>query len=408
MPSQVEHKRALTDEVIRAWDECARRCEHSIPAAPPGRANSIADLRARLEPIREHLQEAVTEHLAEVDSYKRLKVRRSPFWQMGSTGALLKGYIWLHAALSREKTEGRLSGTFSQQGAVRGEYVAYPVSESDRLFHIQRLSRWMRNPDWLAAFRRGVRELPRDFRLRCCAGNEREINAAVGELTRGDWAALRDHGLDCDVYFVISRDRRREELRHLTVDELAQLIVSDWVDLSRLYPLLQGESKRLVQRSTVSASPVVKGTRRKVAPPPSGTFSPEFAGERAPYEASGSVRAEAQHGVVVNALSEELERMGFTVGNDRLRDLYVLTGKGRVSILFEAKTDVTTSSVYAAIGQLMLHGAAQRRVPRRVLVLPGKPDRPTRAALERLGLELLPYAWEGEEPRFEGLDELLR
>jgi hypothetical protein len=83
--------------------------------------------------------------------------------------------------------------------------------------------------------------------------------------------------------------------------------------------------------------------------------------------------AECYHGLLIEALAKELEERNLKYGNDRLRDLFVVSAKGKVQILFEAKTDLGTSSVYSAVGQLMLHGAAEKLAPKRILVIPGSP-----------------------------------
>ena len=61
------------------------------------------------------------------------------------------------------------------------------------------------------------------------------------------------------------------------------------------------------------------------------------------------------------------------VANDVPRDLYVFSFKGRVRMLFEAKTDLSTSSIYGAVGQLMLHAAVEPKEPRLIFVAPGTP-----------------------------------
>jgi hypothetical protein len=137
-------------------------------------------------------------------------------------------------------------------------------------------------------------------------------------------------------------------------------------------------------------------------------FTPEFQGPRKGYQTAGVVEASCDHGVVVSALAKALEgQRGFRVGNDRHRDLYLVSPTGHVPILFEVKTDLSTTSLYTGLGQLMLHGAHAEEAPQRVLVVPGDPDATTKAALSRLGVSVLPYTWKGAQPEFLGLGGVL-
>jgi len=83
-----------------------------------------------------------------------------------------------------------------------------------------------------------------------------------------------------------------------------------------------------------------------------------------------------------------------------------LNSKNQVKVLFEVKTDLSTTSIYSAIGQLMLHGAAHSPAPRKVMVLPGTPDSETSRILEKIGIDLISYDI-GEGTVFEGLEKIL-
>jgi len=111
---------------------------------------------------------------------------------------------------------------------------------------------------------------------------------------------------------------------------------------------------------------------------------------------------------LISALAGQLEMRSLKYGNDKARDLFVISSGGQVQILFEAKTDIETSSIYGGVGQLMLHGAAELSAPRRVLVLPEKPTTKTRLALEKLGVEVLKYQRDDKGFSFSSLDRTLR
>jgi len=134
-------------------------------------------------------------------------------------------------------------------------------------------------------------------------------------------------------------------------------------------------------------------------------FAPEFEGSRRGYEPSGEIEARCDHGIVVNRLYETLTEAGHNAVNDR-RDLYILDG-GTVTHLFEVKTDLSTTSMYQGVGQLMLHAAALDLTPRRILVVPGQPNAATRRALDHLEIAVLAFDWEEGQPAFLRLGEVL-
>ena len=74
----------------------------------------------------------------------------------------------------------------------------------------------------------------------------------------------------------------------------------------------------------------------------------------------------------------------------------VAVGRELVEV-FEVKTSTSRSDVYAAIGQLMVHGTADDC--RRVIVLPHKESIATdlKNALDRLGIQLLNFKLDEEK-----------
>jgi hypothetical protein len=100
----------------------------------------------------------------------------------------------------------------------------------------------------------------------------------------------------------------------------------------------------------------------------------------------------SRHGEIVDALhswrnSNPLPQGGRLVKNV-LIDMGVAVGQELIEI-FEVKTNTIRSNIYAAIGQLMVHGTANEC--RRVLVLPHKEkvSSDLTEALERLGIQLM-------------------
>jgi hypothetical protein len=151
----------------------------------------------------------------------------------------------------------------------------------------------------------------------------------------------------------------------------------------------------------------VTGERSARARHQKSRFSPDFSGRRKSYSTHAEIESQCDHGPLISALEGELQKHGIKAANDVPRDLYVLSSKGRVRMLFEAKTDLSTSSIYGAVGQLMLHGAAEPKEPRRIFVAPGTPKPETVLALKKLGIEVLTYRWDGDSPTFLNLTRLL-
>ena len=149
----------------------------------------------------------------------------------------------------------------------------------------------------------------------------------------------------------------------------------------------------------VCAGEQVDGTGfRDTTRPAIPTFSPEFSGRRSAFSVRRRIEANADHGLVVDALKAAVTRVGHRSYNDRERDLFVLGKRNRVSVLFEVKTDVTTTSIYTAVGQLLLNGGAGPRAPKLVLVLPDKPKPKTAKALRSIGVAVLAFEGPSNKP----------
>lgn len=136
-------------------------------------------------------------------------------------------------------------------------------------------------------------------------------------------------------------------------------------------------------------------------------FSPEFSGQRESYSINDIIISKCNHGLVINSLSNLVENSGLKFGNDR-RDLYIYDDAGLTTMIFEAKTDLSTSSIYSAIGQLMYYSASHDQMPKRILVVPGEPKADTKKILDRLGIDILQYKLKKDNVHFIGFDALLK
>ncbi len=150
-----------------------------------------------------------------------------------------------------------------------------------------------------------------------------------------------------------------------------------------------------------------KSAEQQSAPPAEPQFNQEFSGQRRGYRVPSEIESRCDHGLIINALANALQAVGLAVANDQNRDLYVPSRNGRVQTLFEAKADITTSTIYQAIGQLLYHSATQTPSPTLVMVLPGTPDATTKRVLERLQIKVLTFDWQDQQPAFRNLSEVV-
>ena len=123
------------------------------------------------------------------------------------------------------------------------------------------------------------------------------------------------------------------------------------------------------------------------------------------YVLAIEVSPNADHRPVVHALIAHLP--GLRLGKDK-RDLFVAGRSGRALVLFEVKTDTAASSMYTAIGQLMIYGLQDDPPPRRVLVAPSDVSESWRKELGKIGIEFLGYRWVGQQVVFTGQIPMVR
>lgn len=129
-------------------------------------------------------------------------------------------------------------------------------------------------------------------------------------------------------------------------------------------------------------------------------YNPEYAGPKKPFSLKKRIEAQCDHGFVVDALRSTLSQCGYSAENDQRTDLFVKEGTKR-TVLFEVKTDSTSTYVQTAVGQLLLNGGSEHHKPRMVMVLPDEPPEAYRPALKTLKVEWLVYKWRQNKPVIE-------
>jgi len=166
------------------------------------------------------------------------------------------------------------------------------------------------------------------------------------------------------------------------------------------------EVQRFKTNATGRGDPAADAQQQRM-PPAEPQFNEEFSGQRRGYHVRSKIETNCDHGLIVNALAKALQAIGLKVANDKPRDLYVAGRSGKMKTLFEIKTDVSTSTIYQAIGQLLFHSDTQTQPPTLVMVLPTAPDATTKCVLERLQIKVLVFGWQEHQPTFNNLMEII-
>lgn len=135
-------------------------------------------------------------------------------------------------------------------------------------------------------------------------------------------------------------------------------------------------------------------------------FTPEREG-RSQRKAQESTEIEWTHGSLVNELERRLRANDLEPDSDTWRDVFVRNQQGNVSLLFEVKSSDDRYSSYTALGQLFFH-APPGQATDRIAVLPDSTPRSVSERLERCGIQVVQWTWEGDRPDFHGLTECVR
>ncbi|MEZ4959206.1 MAG: hypothetical protein R2830_05260 [Saprospiraceae bacterium] len=132
------------------------------------------------------------------------------------------------------------------------------------------------------------------------------------------------------------------------------------------------------------------------------SFSEEFFGRKT-ISGRESTIANCNHGIIVNRLAEILEESGFLVGKDRNRDLFTYRGK-QIQNIFEIKPDCSNSSLYSAIGQLVIYGI--NTSANLFMVLPTGLEEPIKEKLKSINIELIEFEWIDGMPEFYEIEKI--
>jgi hypothetical protein len=134
-------------------------------------------------------------------------------------------------------------------------------------------------------------------------------------------------------------------------------------------------------------------------------FTDEATGRRK-VKRSGTTTIDRTHGIVVNLLARILESKGHKVAKDRNRDLFIHK-RGQIKKLFEIKKSSSPQDLYSAVGQLLIYSIPIKTSVDLILVLPSKLKSTVEKRLDELGMQILYYHWNNDEPTFDNLADVL-
>jgi hypothetical protein len=100
-------------------------------------------------------------------------------------------------------------------------------------------------------------------------------------------------------------------------------------------------------------------------------------------------------------LAKKLQSIGVSVGSKQPYDLYVLGHANEARILFEIKTDSSTTDCYQAAGQLFFYSNSIGNRMQLVAVFPDSLDAEYVDIFRQIGIHCITYRWNNEIPLFD-------
>lgn len=140
---------------------------------------------------------------------------------------------------------------------------------------------------------------------------------------------------------------------------------------------------------------------------PEVEYRAEFSGE-ASLPAPDDLSRLCDGSLVAADLAEAIQAMGIPAGNDEGRDCFAMSRLGRMAVVFKVLTDLRDGDILAGAARLLVDRVTLPEKPRLVLAAPAALPAALEEPLRSLGLEILPYAWDGDRAVFPGLKALVR
>ncbi|HEX7504639.1 MAG TPA: hypothetical protein VF336_05165 [Syntrophales bacterium] len=135
-------------------------------------------------------------------------------------------------------------------------------------------------------------------------------------------------------------------------------------------------------------------------------FREEFIGGR--YVPAGrDYTSECNRDLAVLDLAHRLRELGMRVKSNPDGDLFTSDPAGRIEAVFAVLIGVGSPFLEQGVARLLLRSLNLPREPRRLLVMPAKPEEGWDALLLKLGIHVIPYSWENGVATFAGLADRL-
>lgn len=150
---------------------------------------------------------------------------------------------------------------------------------------------------------------------------------------------------------------------------------------------------------------VARIKRRKTTVPtlmsrePTGGFP-----TRRRYTISSTIQADLNHNPLVVELSHLIKELGFTVGWDINRDLYIKGAENQLLALFEVKPEYSLTNIYSAIGQLKYNslGSPDAQL---IAVLPVTTPKRVISRLGGIGIQTITFRKRKDRIEFRDVNE---
>lgn len=110
----------------------------------------------------------------------------------------------------------------------------------------------------------------------------------------------------------------------------------------------------------------------------------------------------ADHAIITSALLNKLKENGLKAFRNRFIDCFILDDDGKYTHIFEVKSNLTTKSLYTAIGQLMIYGLKINA--KYYLVIEGPITKKLISDLKVLHIHIITFFWKNGVPKFRDLE----
>ncbi len=231
-----------------------------------------------------------------------------------------------------------------------------------------------------------------------------EINPPLEGLTKrvsGIFARDKEH----DIYYLLHRGRVGGGKKGIGKTAFERWYRGKWInvgDNERVILVGRLGSSELVYQIKEFVSEVAKFksevdsgkfSRQPTRKDKMLSFDPEFSGKKSVKRRS-SFEYDTYHGLVVSALEQQYKKehpmKKHKTFNTQMIDLGV-QADGKIKHIFEVKSSSDRQSIYAGIGQLMLHSSGSSTI-KKTLVLPGDNNfKKLAIVLRKIDIDLLYY-----------------